>query len=862
MNFLPEGVNFNKEITYLAKTNFRATHQVFGIKRKDRRQHMYVLGKSGTGKSVLLQNMIIQNIWNGEGVAVVDPHGELVETILATIPPHRVKDVIYFNPADHDFHIGFNVLQIDDTRYKHLVASGLMGIFTKIWANAWSARMEYILNNAILALLDTPGSTLLGIPRLLVDKDYRQTIVNNLKDPVIKAFWVHEYETWRDQYRNEAIAPIQNKVGQFLSTSIVRNVVGQSKSTIDLFEAMNSGKIFLVNVSKGRIGEDNSALLGGMLITKLQLAAMERVRIPEDERRDFFLYVDEFQNFVTDSFASILSEARKYRLNLTLAHQYIAQLVTKESSNVRDAVFGNVGTMIVFRIGAEDADFLEKEFEPEFMVEDMVNLPNYNAYLKLMVDGVTSRPFSAITLAPIKIPADSNVAEQIIESSRRLYTRPKEDVEKEINQWSGIISNTNEAEGKFKAICSSCAKETTVPFAPEPGRPVYCKDCIAKIKSGEMKPIKGTKGKDLTPQSFAALANLGIEFEPSTPRPATPVSAPARTATEAPRKAPVAPTFSPIPRPVSAAPAAAASASRAPATPSPWKRPAGMATASSVRPVSSSGTQATATASSRSAGAAATQTAYRTPATVAPRPLAAARAPQPEGDDLKTILKQALGEAIKKGEEFQQKKDAEIRPAAPAPAPVEKKTISLASLKRAEPAAPPASQFGAKTASDGKLSALQEAIARAQSSNVRPAAGTSPVSETATVTSAAPVPPAQAASVAPSAPVAPVAPTAAAPLAVAPAPTAMPPAAHTEPSQVIHLTQNVNIFQQTVNEAPEAKPAQAEVRESKPSPSSETTAPEAPHASAPTEAPARSQVPEKPKTIREVPEDILRSVLE
>ncbi len=406
-----------KDITYFGKTNFRNTDRLFGVKRKDRRQHMYVLGKSGTGKSVLLSNMIIQNIQNGEGVCVIDPHGELVEGILESIPPHRVKDVVYFNPADTDYHIGFNVIQIDDPRYKHLVASGLMGIFTKIWANAWSARMEYILNNAILALLDTPGSTLLGIPRLLVDKDYRQTIVNNLRDPVVKAFWIHEYEAWRDQFRNEAIAPIQNKVGQFLSTSIIRNVVGQSKSTIDIFDIMNSGKIFLVNVSKGRVGEDNSALLGGMLITKIQLAAMERVRIPEDERKDFYLYVDEFQNFATDSFANILSEARKYRLNLTLAHQYIGQLITDTSTAVRDAVFGNVGTMIVFRVGAADAEFLEKEFEPEFTPQDIVNLPNYNIYLKLMVDGITSRPFSATTLPPIKIENSKDVVEKIIQTS-------------------------------------------------------------------------------------------------------------------------------------------------------------------------------------------------------------------------------------------------------------------------------------------------------------------------------------------------------------------------------------------------------------------------------------------------------------
>lgn len=507
----------NKDITYFAKTNFRNTNTVFGIKRKDRRQHMYVLGKSGTGKSVLLHNLITQNIKNGEGVCVIDPHGELAEEILELIPENRIKDVIYFNPADPDFHIGFNVLQIDDPKLKHLVASGIMGIFTKIWANAWSSRMEYILNNAILALLDTPGTTLLGIPRLLVDKEYRQMIIGNLKDPIVKSFWLHEYEEWRDQFRNEAIAPIQNKVGQFLSTSIIRNVVGQSKSTIDIFKIMNEGKIFIVNVSKGRIGEDNSALLGGMIITKLQLAAMERVRIPENERRDFYLYVDEFQNFATESFANILSEARKYRLNLIIAHQYIAQIANSEGSKVSDAVFGNVGTMIIFRVGAEDAQFLEKEFEPEFTAQDLVSLPNYNIYLKLMVDGVTSRPFSAITLPPmVSVDPDNDTKERIIESSRVLYARSRTEVESEITKWSTTLQ-TNEGEAKYKVECTNCKKQTTVPFEPKEGKPVYCKECLIKIKSGELKPEKGffvpkTNNQE-NKEAVASLASLGIEFK-------------------------------------------------------------------------------------------------------------------------------------------------------------------------------------------------------------------------------------------------------------------------------------------------------------------------------------------------------------
>jgi len=508
----------NKEITYIGYTTYRDKNQLFGIKRKDRRQHVYILGKSGTGKSALMFNMIIQNIENGDGVCMVDPHGENVEAILSAIPPHRMKDVVYFNPADTDHHIGFNVLELIDPKYKHLVASGLMGIFTKIWANAWSARMEYILNNAILALLDTPGTTLLGIPRMLVDKDYRQKIISNLKDPVIKAFWVHEYEAWQEKFRNEAIAPIQNKVGQFLSTSIIRNVVGQSNSTINIFDIMNEGKIFLVNVSKGRIGEDNSSLLGGMIITKIQLAAMERVRIPEETRKDFYLYVDEFQNFVTDAFAGILSEARKYRLNLTVAHQYTAQLVTEKNSSVRDAIFGNVGTMMVFRVGADDAEFLEKEFEPEFTPQDVVNLPNFKIYLKLMIDGVSSRPFSARTLPPMVKSGNKKIEEEVINSSRALYCRPREVVEREINNWSGMSigddSNIGGVE-RFPTVCSICKKETTVPFKPEVGRAVYCKDCIAKIKSGEIKPIAGSIKQIKQDETlfYKPLADLGIEFK-------------------------------------------------------------------------------------------------------------------------------------------------------------------------------------------------------------------------------------------------------------------------------------------------------------------------------------------------------------
>jgi len=522
-----------KDTVYFGRTDYRNAEKIFGISRKDRRQHMYVIGKTGTGKSVMLNNLIIQDIMNGDGVCVVDPHGELIEGVIKMIPKTRLKDVVYFNPADVDFPMGFNVLELPDPKYKHLVASGLMGIFTKIWSNVWSARMEYILNNAILALLETPNTTLLGIPRLLVDKEYRQRIINNVKDPVVRAFWVNEYEEWQDKFRSEAIAPIQNKVGQFLSTGLVRNVVGQSKSTIDIFELMNARKIFLVNVSKGRIGEDNSALLGAMLITKIQLSAMERVRIPEDERKDFFLYVDEFQNFATDSFASVLSEARKYRLNLIIAHQYVGQLVSDTSTKVRDAVFGNTGTMIVFRVGAADAEFLEPEFEPEFVIQDIVNLPNYHIYIKLMVSGVTARPFSAATLPPFKNNTEGAGEAAIIEASRVNFTQPREKVEAEIIRWSSGFSETAEeaaalpprspdavgtnAKGDelFVTVCSVCGKEAKTPFKPNPNRPVYCSDCYEKIKTGVIAAPKIIKQPKAEQKAMAedVLASMGIEFE-------------------------------------------------------------------------------------------------------------------------------------------------------------------------------------------------------------------------------------------------------------------------------------------------------------------------------------------------------------
>jgi CxxC-x17-CxxC domain-containing protein len=427
------------EINFFAKTNFRNQDCIFGVKRDDRRRHMYVIGKTGMGKSNLLENMAIQDIRNGEGVCVVDPHGEFAEKMLKAIPSSRINDVIYFNPSDAEFPIAFNILEAVDEDKKNLIASGMMGVFKKIWPDVWSARMEYILNNTILALLDYPGSTMLGVNRMMSDKDYRKRVYPKIKDPVVKAFWLNEFDKWEDKFRKEAVAAIQNKVGQFLSSSVIRHIVGQPKSAIDMRDIMDNQKILIINLSKGRIGEDSMRLLGGMIVTKIQLAAMGRVEIPEEERKDFYLYVDEFQNFATESFANILSEARKYKLNLILAHQYINQLIFDSNSTVRDAVFGNVGTIIAFRVGAEDAEHLEKEFEPVFMMNDIVNLSKYHIYLKLMIDGVAGDAFSAASLPPLDLSDTKESEEKVIRISRERYGKNRAEVEDRIARWSGMI---------------------------------------------------------------------------------------------------------------------------------------------------------------------------------------------------------------------------------------------------------------------------------------------------------------------------------------------------------------------------------------------------------------------------------------
>jgi len=481
----------NNEINFFAETTYRNIRKKFGIKLDDRRRHLYVVGKTGMGKTAMLQNMAVQDIQHGRGVGFVDPHGEAAEELLDFVPSNRINDVIYVNPADLNFPIAFNVMEKVGLEHRHLVAGGLMGVFKKIWPDVWSARMEYILNNSILALLEYPGSTLLGVNRMMSDPDFRKKVVEKITDPVIKSFWINEFARYTQRYEVEATAAIQNKVGQFISAPLIRNIIGQTTSTIDMREIMDKKKILILNLSKGRIGEDNSMLLGALLITKIQLAAMSRVDTPEKERNDFFLYVDEFQNFATESFVNILSEARKYRLALILAHQYIAQM----DETVRDAVFGNIGTLISFRVGAEDAEYLEKEFVPEFMAQDIVNLAKYNIYLKLMIDGVAGRPFSAETLIPFPGPEVSN-KEKIINVSRERHGTPRKEVEEKIVKWLGLLDapnisvKTSEPPVLYDAVCSMCNKPTKVVFSPDGKRPVYCKTCLKKTRDGGEKTNK------------------------------------------------------------------------------------------------------------------------------------------------------------------------------------------------------------------------------------------------------------------------------------------------------------------------------------------------------------------------------------
>lgn len=475
------------DITYFAESDYRNRNTKFGIKREDRTRHMYVIGKTGMGKTTLLENMAVQDIRNGNGMAFIDPHGEVADNLLDYIPEDRIKDVMYFAPFDLKHPISFNVMEDVGDDKRHLVADGLLSAFKKIWVDMWSGRMEYLLNNALLALLEYPDATILGVNRMFADKAYRERVVANVKDVSVKAFWEDEFAGYDQQFAAQAASAIQNKVGQFVSNPQVRNIVGQVNSSFDVREMMDNKKIMLINLSKGQVGEDNARLIGSMLITKMYLAAMSRADSSTQgqdisQLPQFYFYVDEFQSFANESFAGILSEARKYKLNLTIAHQYIEQM----TEDVRNAVFGNVGTMISFRVGAFDAEVLEKEFAPKFEAEDLVNLGFAQIYLKLMINGVSSSPFSARTLPPIQ-PRGASFRDEVREWSREHYGRPRDEVEKEIDRWHdstyGIIDE------ELERAVAAAQKERLGDDAPEEPLPDKG-ELLEKYEEGQV--VEGT----------------------------------------------------------------------------------------------------------------------------------------------------------------------------------------------------------------------------------------------------------------------------------------------------------------------------------------------------------------------------------
>lgn len=438
-------------VTYFAETDARNKKIKFGIRAKDRLKHVYIIGKTGMGKSTLLENMAIQDINDGNGLAFIDPHGGTAEKLLDYVPENRIKDVLYFAPFDMEYPVSFNVMEDVGEEKRHLVLGGLMSAFKKLFGEeSFSDRMQYILQNTILALLEYPGATMLGINRMLAEKEYRNKVILNIKDPSVKNYWTKEYAGYTERFAAEAIPAIQNKIGQFTSNPLVRNIIGQSKSSFDIRKIMDERKIMIINLSKGRVGEGNANLLGSMLVTKIYLAAMSRADKSDVELAklpNFYLYVDEFQSFANKSFADILSEARKYKLNLTIAHQYIEQM----EEEVRDAVFGNVGTMVTFRVGAFDAEVLEKEFAPTFTATDLVNLGFAQIYLKLMIDGVSSQPFSATTLGPIQ-RTEISFKNDVINESRRQFANTRAEVEKSIIEWhdAGSARDLNNKEFRDK----------------------------------------------------------------------------------------------------------------------------------------------------------------------------------------------------------------------------------------------------------------------------------------------------------------------------------------------------------------------------------------------------------------------------
>ena len=419
--------NHDRQISAFGLTNFRGMQKQFGIYRRDRSRHVYIIGQTGTGKSGLLELLALSDIYHNQGYAIIDPHGDFAVDNLKFIPPSRIKDVVYFNPADTEYPLGFNPMEVYDPSQRNNISSEIIGVLKRMFGESWGPRLEYILRYTILALLEYPDTTMMDIPRMLTNKDFRNQVLAKVTDTVVLQFWRVEFGSWSEKYATEAIAPVLNKVGAFVANPTIRNIIGQPKSTFNIRQIMDEGKILIVNLSKGLIGEDNAAILGAFLVTKIQLAAMSRSDIPNvEDRRPFYLYVDEFQNFATDSFAVILSEARKYGLNLTVANQYISQM----TDTVRDAVFGNVGTMMSMRVSPEDAPVLAQQFAPQFEAQDILQMNNRHFVCTMMINGEKMPAFSGTTL---RLPtAGQNYLDEIIANTRANYARKRTDIEQDI----------------------------------------------------------------------------------------------------------------------------------------------------------------------------------------------------------------------------------------------------------------------------------------------------------------------------------------------------------------------------------------------------------------------------------------------
>lgn len=402
---------------------------LFEISAPDRRYHVYIIGKTGVGKSTLIRNLLVQHIAAGHGVGLIDPHGDLANELLDHIPPWRADHLVFFNPSDLDFPVGLNLLANVPPDERHLVASGIISAFKSIWRDSWGPRLEYILYNALAALLECPNTTLLGVNRLLTDPTYRRWVINQVRDPFVRAFWTDEYESYDPRFQREAIAPIQNKLGQFLLNPVIRNILGQVRNRISFPFILDNQRIFIANLSKGALGHDKASLLGCLLASQFQLAALQRANQPEHERKDFYLFIDEFQNFTTDAFASILSEARKYRLCLTISHQYMEQIPVP----TRQAVLGNVATLISFRVGQTDAEVLEKEFGLTYAARHFVELDRYQVLLKTLHDGIPTEPFLGKSLPPIENRVGRRA--KLIHHSRLRFSTERLTVEEKLSRW-------------------------------------------------------------------------------------------------------------------------------------------------------------------------------------------------------------------------------------------------------------------------------------------------------------------------------------------------------------------------------------------------------------------------------------------